>query len=392
MRNGDYMDELKFSLMHKDDPVCAVTMDADSGAMLRVSKPIHPELLPPGGNMDASKLRKWWQLRAVPMDQGKIMRIIEQAGFSTTQKYLVRNWGLSLTDHYWIKPLDVELSWDDVNLFTNDFRDPVGDMQFADVIGKSLELPQNAFSPSSSLQGNLRKKWVITNGKRCLIKANHGSNSQESLNEVAATLLHFKQEKQPYVSYAPIHGDTNDSIHCICESFTSDSIELLTAYDMIESVKCLSSVSSYEHFIRVCESHGLSEEGSRPFLEYQIVTDFVLTNTDRHLRNIGVLRNTDTLQLIGMAPIFDTGNSMFWDNPRLPLHQDLTDIEVNSFRSKESQLLKYVQSQNRVDISKLPSEDELRAIYEKDLLFTQFNSIFLGYQKKIDLLARQNLI
>ena len=42
--------------------------------------------------------------------------------------------------------------------------------------------------------------------------------------------------------------------------------------------------------------------------------------------------------------------------------------------------------------SKLPSEDELRAIYEKDLLFTQFNSIFLGYQKKIDLLARQNLI
>lgn len=392
MRNGDTMDELKFSLMHKDVPVCALTIDADSGAMLRVSKPVHPELLPLGGNIDAAKLRKWWQQRAVPVGQGKIMRILEKAGFSSTQKYLVRNWGLSLTDHYWIKPLDVELGWADVNLFTNVFRDPVGDMQFSEAIGETIELPQNAFSPSSSLQGDLRKKWVITDGKRCLIKANHGSNSQESLNEVAATQLHSKQKKQPYVSYSTIHVDKNDQLYCVCESFTSDSVELVTAYDVIESEKCPSSVSSYEHFIHVCEKHGLSENISRPFLEYQIVTDYILTNTDRHLRNIGVLRDTNTLQFIGMAPIFDTGNSMFWDNPRLPLHDDLTDIEVNSFRTREAQLLKYVHGSKLVDVSKLPSEHDLRAIYDQDPLFSHFDSIFLGYQKKIDLLAATDLV
>lgn len=386
------MEELKFSLMHKDAPVCALTIDADSGAMLRVSKPIHPELLPLGGNIDAAKLRKWWQLRAVPVGQGKIMRILEQAGFSSTQKYLVKNWGLSLTDHYWIKPLDVELGWDDINLFTNAFRDPIGDMQFSDAIGKPIELPQNAFSPSSSLQGNLRKKWVITDGKRYLIKANHGSNSQESLNEVAATLLHSKQQKQPYVSYSAIHVDKNDQLYCVCESFTSDSVELITAYDIIESVKCPNAVSNYEHFIRVCADHGLSDETSRPFMEYQIATDFILTNTDRHMRNIGVLRDSNTLQFIGMAPLFDTGNSMFWDNPRLPLHDDLTDIAVTSFRTKEMQLLKYIQGSNLVDVSKLPTEDELRAIYEKDTLFTHFDSIFLGYQKKIDLLVSSTIL
>lgn len=386
------MEELKFSLMHKDIPVCALTIDADSGAMLRVSKPIHPELLPLGGNIDAAKLRKWWQQRAVPVGQGKIMRILEQAGFSSTQKYLVKNWGLSLTDHYWIKPLDVELGWDDVNLFTNAFRDPVGDMLFSEAIGETIELPQNAFSPSSSLQGNLRKKWVITDGKRCLIKANHGSNSQESLNEVAATLLHSKQQQQPYVSYSTIHVDKNDQLYCVCESFTSDTIELVTAYDIIESAKCPNSVSSFEHFIRICANHGLSEVASRSFLEYQITTDYILTNTDRHLRNIGVLRDTNTLQFIGMAPIFDTGNSMFWDNPRLPLHDDLTDIAVNSFRAKEAQLLKYVHGRNLVDVSKLPNEDELRAIYEKDPLFAHFHSIFLGYRRKIDLLTSQGVI
>lgn len=386
------MDELKFSLMHKDIPVCALSIDADSGAMLRVSKPIHPELLPLGGNIDAVKLRKWWQQRAVPVGQGKIMRILERAGFPSTQKYLVKNWGLSLTDHYWIKPLDVELGWDDVNLFTNAFRDPVGDMLFSEVIGETIELPQNAFSPSSSLQGNLRKKWVITDEKRCLIKANHGSNSQESLNEVAATLLHSKQQQQPYVSYSTIHVDKNDQLYCVCESFTSDTIELITAYDIIESAKCPSSVSNFEHFIRTCANHGLSEDVSRPFLEYQIITDYILTNTDRHLRNIGVLRDTNTLQFVGMAPIFDTGNSMFWDNPRLPLHNDLTTIEVNSFRTKEAQLLKYVHSNKLVDVSKLPKEDELRAIYEKDPLLTHLDSIFLGYLKKIDLLTSQGVV
>jgi hypothetical protein len=59
---------------------------------------------------------------------------------------------------------------------------------------------------------------------------------------------------------------------------------------------------------------------------------------------------------------------------------------------KEMQLLKYIQGSNPVDVSKLPTEDELRAIYEKDPLFTHFDSIFLGYQKKIDLLTAKNFV
>ncbi len=380
------MEELYFCLMHKDIPVCAVTIDADSGSMLRVSKPVNPELLPPGGNIDASMLRAWWQRRAVPVEQGKILQILDKAGISSTQKYLVRNWGLSLTDHYWIKPLDVELGWNEVNLYTNQFKDSVGDMQFSNAIDETIELPANAFSPSSSLQGELRKKWIIVDGKRCLIKANHGSNSQESLNETVATLLHAKQKKQPYVSYSAVHMEKEDQIYCMCESFTSDSLELITAYDIMESVKRSNSVSYYEHLIQVCVNHGLKENAVRSFLEYQIVTDFILTNVDRHFRNFGILRDTNTLQFVGMAPIFDTGNSMFWKNPRLPIHNDLTDIEVNSFKSREIQLLKFVEGSSLIDLNKLPTEDELKEIYEKDPLSNYFDSIFIGYQKKIDLL------
>lgn len=384
MRVGEEMEEKMFSLMHRDDPVCAITIDAVSGSIVRVAKPTDPELLPLGGSIDSAMLKKWWQRRAVPMGQGKIQRILEQLGIATPQEYLVKNLGLSLTDHYWIKPLDMELGWNDINLFTNDFRDPVGDMQFG--IEAVQELPANAFSPSSSVQGELRKKWLITDGKRCLVKGNHGGNSQESLNEVVATLLHKKQAKQLYVTYNTMRLGDHQQIFCICESFTSDAIELLPAIDIVESRKKDNAMSMYEHFIAVCLAHGLEEAKVRSFLEYQILTDFILTNTDRHMNNFGVLRDTKTLKFIGMAPIFDSGNSMFWQSPKLPEYDDLTKVKVNSFRTTEKQLLGYVQDRQQVDISKLPTEEELRSIYALDPLIPCVDSIILGYEKKIDLL------
>ena len=379
------MDKKQYHLMHRDEVVCSVLIDPITGAILKASRPSAPELLPLGGSIDSNMLRKWWQRRAVPVSQGNIRRILERIGI-TTHAYLEQNLGLSLTDHYWIKPLDADFGWQEINLFTNDFRDAVGDMQLSGIIDEVPELPTNAFSPSSSVQGELRKKWIISDGKRFLIKGNHGSNSQESLNEVVASLIHKKQNKQAFVDYAPIQLSPNQPLCCICESFTSDEIEFIPAIDVVDSKKKDNNISLYEHFIQVCSMHGLDESVVRSFLEYQILTDFILTNTDRHLNNFGVLRDTHTLKFIGMAPIFDSGNSMFWQNPRLPERDDLTKIEVNSFRGKEIQLLEYVTDKSAVDLHQLPSCDELREIYEKDPLIPCLDSILLGYQKKIELL------
>lgn len=380
------MEEKLYSLMHRDEPVCAISIDTVSGAILRVSKPVNPELLPLGGSIDSAMMKKWWQRRAVPVGQGKIQHILEQMGIATPQEYLVKNLGLSLTDHYWIKPLDMELGWEDINLFTNDFRDPVGDMQFGLAPDAIYNLPANAFSPSSSTQGDLSKKWIIADGKRCLVKGNHGGNSQESLNEIVATLLHQKQGRVPYVSYSTMRLGDNQQIYCVCESFTSDEVELIPAIDIVESKKKDNAMSMYEHFIHVCAMQGMDESVVRTFLEYQILSDFVLTNTDRHLNNFGVLRNANTLEFIGMAPIFDSGNSMFWQNPRLPEYSDLTDIAVNSFRNTEKRMLQLVRDKDVLDISKLPAEEELRTIYGMDALIPYMDSIILGSRKKIALL------
>ena len=380
------MEEKLYSLMHRDDPVCAISIDTVSGVILRASRPVNPELLPLGGSIDSAMLKKWWQRRAVPVGQGKIQHILEQMGIATPQEYLVKNLGLSLTDHYWIKPLDMELGWGDINLFTNDFRDPIGDMQFGLELDAIQDLPANAFSPSSSTQGNLTKKWIIADGKRCLVKGNHGGNSQESLNEVVATLLHQKQGVVPFVSYSTMRLGDDQQIYCVCESFTSDVVELIPAIDIVESKKKDNAMSMYEHFIHICVMHGMDEATVRTFLEYQILADFVLTNTDRHLNNFGVLRNAHTLDFIGMAPIFDSGNSMFWQNPRMPVHSDLTDIAVNSFRNTEKRMLQLVRNKSLLDISKLPTDDELHRLYQLDSLIPYVDEILQGYHKKTELL------
>jgi hypothetical protein len=183
--------------------------------------------------------------------------------------------------------------------------------------------------------------------------------------------------------------DGNSQIYCVCESFTSDDVELIPAIDVVDSKKQDNATSLYEHFIQVCSEHGLDEGITRPFLEYQIMTDFILTNTDRHLNNFGVLRDTKTLKFIGMAPIFDSGNSMFWQNPKAAEHADFFEITVNSFARKEIDLWKYVKSPHLriLDWNLLPTEQELYDIYAMDPMIPCVDSILEGYTRKVNFIS-----
>ncbi len=384
------MSERQYFLMHQDDVVCAVSIDIVSGVILRVSRPKNPELLPLGGSAGADALRRWWLRRAVPMSRDRIRALLSHLGLTSAHEYLVKNLGLSLSDHYWIKPIDTDLCWHEINLFENDFCDIAADDEIEKNHITPSELP--LYTPGSSTQGDLLKKWVIINGRRCLIKGNRGANSQNSLNEIVATLLHRKQGTKPYCEYSIYKPAKKDRIYCVCNLFTSATTEFIPAIDLIESKKKSNTVSNYEHLITVCAENGLAEDQMRTFLEYQILSDFVLTNTDRHLNNFGVLRDAKTLQFISPAPIFDTGNSMFWDNPRLPNHSTLEVIPVNSLYETETRLLQLVRNKGLLDLTKLPTKEEVQAIYEQDPMITHLDSILHGYQKKIKLLSSTNIV
>lgn len=67
-----------------------------------------------------------------------------------------------------------------------------------------------------------------------------------------------------------------------------------------------------------------------------------------------------------MAPIYDTGNSMFYNIPYEQLNQiRIDEIETHSFIKKEIKLLSYVKDRKIVDIDKAEMDFDL---YKKDLI------------------------
>lgn len=54
-----------------------------------------------------------------------------------------------------------------------------------------------------------------------------------------------------------------------------------------------------------------------------------------------------------MAPIFDTGNALFYNNDIIPTKDNLLNIRVTSFCQKEVDLLRYVENKKLIDLDML---------------------------------------
>lgn len=332
-------------------------------------------------------LRSWWSRRAVPISQGHIKALLERQGFTHSEEYLVKNLGLSLTDYYWISPIGSGLTWANVNLFENDFHDDINIAGDESVLQDVLP----HYTPNSSLQGRLDKCWTIRGGKRCMIKGNRDHQSAESMNEIIAAKLHELQGFENYTPYKLIEVHGRPYLYgCVSALFTSASRELISAYDVVISKKQRPDVNSYEHFIRVCAEHGLAEETLRPFMEYQIMTDFILSGRDRHLSNVAVLRDADTLQFMQPAPIYDSGKAMFVDSSVPKTEQEMLNIHTESFQNTERKLLAMARDRSLVDANKLPSPSFIRELYSLDAHMddSRIEEIVHGYEMKIDLFVR----
>lgn len=382
-----------FMLMHRNIGVAVISID-DRGHITKISEKVKTEYLPLGAHKDISDLKKWWDNRATPISRKGFKAFLESENISSAQMYLTKNLGLSMIDCYWIKPVDSDLKWERVNFFTNDFS--VLEHVDSNEINKKDKI--YSFRPDSSLQGELQKEWFIRDGKRYLVKGSHGNSCQQSLNEIVASLLHKKQGMKNHVEYKacklpPDLSNTENMLGCYCEAFTNEDIEFIPAYEVCSSRKKENSVSEYENFIMLCAEHGLDEFEARSHMEYMILSDFMITNTDRHMNNFGVLRDSHSLRFVGMAPIFDSGNSMFWSNAtwEIPaVKEEFKNIEVTSLRGKENDMLKYVVDRNIVSVGRAPLRAELENIYAMDInasvMEEKYKKILDAYEMKLSLL------
>ena len=298
-------------LMNKNTPVVAFDYDYENHLITKIVHVYHKEYAPPSvldnkNEITKAGLNAWWRSRAIPASRAQIRTLLDDLNLDDTLALAEKNFGLSLSDRYWLNNPEEPLKWQEINFFDNVFSGDLGLL----TMGQASSGNFNLMSPNSTLGGDLKKKWTIYHGKRILLKDGSSPLNLEVYNEIIATKL-FERLLHPddYVRYT--FCKEGNRLFCACDNMLHEDEELITAYGLIVNRKRPNHLNDYQFLVQRFHEVGL--DNVEEMFSKMFVCDFLLANHDRHYRNFGVIRNVETLEYTRIAPIFDTGNSLWCD-------------------------------------------------------------------------------
>jgi hypothetical protein len=108
--------------------------------------------------------------------------------------------------------------------------------------------------------------------------------------------------------------------------------------------------SPYRHYLGCCERLGIAD--ARQGVDQMLTLDFLIVNTDRHYGNFGIVRDAETLQALSLAPVFDSGTSL-WHNQATHLIRADADADSKPFAKRHAEQIKLVSSLDWLDMSAL---------------------------------------
>jgi len=337
-----------FILKHKDIDV--VEFDLDESGLISSFGTVFNELHLPVGTadvngIDAAAMSDWWRRRSIPEDRDGLREFMESLGIVFPQELLKRSFGLSLSDQYWICPQGEDHSWAEIDFFHNTFSEDIGDLLFGKKDSRGVDAI-DLISPDNTSDGVLKKRWKIINGKRFLIKSGSRPFNQEVSNEVLASRICMRLGI-PVVNYEITEMDGER--YSVCEDFITGDTELVTARYVRAPKKKNNRVSDYESFIAKAEELGIPDVRRRT--DMMLTLDFIIANTDRHYGNFGLIRNADTLKWLSVAPIFDSGTSMWCKE--MPGEIDISNVESKPFRNRHEKQIKLIRDFSWLDLDLL---------------------------------------
>ena len=347
------------TLLHKNFPVADLDFDAATNSIGKVTALYHGDHLPVGvairkGVVDRAALNQWWADRSIPSTRDGLIPALLSLGLPDPARLLDAHLGLSLTDHYWLKPQGSSLAWEDVNFFRNSFPSDVGDA----LLGKPIQGSANFCSPDWTCDGNLRKRWAILDGKRCLIKAGSPPFQQQPFNEVIATKI-AQRLAIPHIPYTLLWDEGLP--YSVCEDFVTPDTELIPAWRVMQIQKKDNQTSVYQHYRNCWAALGVSDMAHA--LDQMMVLDYLIANEDRHFNNFGLLRNPGTLEWLGPAPIYDSGSSLGYDK-LTPQIRSGRNVICKPFKKTHQDQLRLVTSFDWLDLSKLDGIDrDIREVF-----------------------------
>ena len=302
---------MEYVLFHKEIPVLNFELDDDL-YLTRINE-IYNEKHTPVGILNnafdetTGALRSWWKNRAIPASRQYLRETLDLLRIKTSDELLSKCHGLSLSDHYWVRNLtdkENNLRWQDINFFENNFSEDIGkiltgNFGIADIGSISF------LSPDGSTDGWLPKKWIIENNQRILLKGGSETYQQEPFNEVLASNICSKLGIS-HTEYTLTKHENSKGLffYSSCPDIVNTTTELIPAYSIFRTAKADNNTDSVTLLFNACKNLGMNDiENLKKEFSKISALDFIIANTDRHLNNFGFLRNPDTLEWIGLAPV-----------------------------------------------------------------------------------------
>ena len=336
-----------------------------------------------------TNLSQWFRNRGIPTWRDKLDLLLHRLNITAPSELLDKAFGLSLSDQYWLKPYNLDISYDDINFFDNDF--PYTEFLEASFSknSKTITSINSLKTPNNTTDGMLKKAWVIKNGTRYLLKGGYKNELLQPFNEVLASEI-CRRLGFDHVEYTlDIYKDT---VVSICPCFITKDTELITCYQIRNDMKRHNNIEDYEEYIKVLENNGI--KAARIKMENMYILDFLIMNEDRHLNNFGIIRDVNTLKWLDVAPIFDNGQSLnieYFDEEELHISgEGRLFYEVRPF----DEIIKVVKDIKRIDTRSLDGVvewfDELLHQYQHLTGFsnTRINRLCMILNRQINKLKK----
>ena len=343
----------KFTLMNKNKKIFDFDYDEEEHFIVKfernylVNEKYAPFGLIKDDNIDKSGFNKWWKNRQIPASRNGLKEVLQKSNMYDKDNFDLldaKAYCLSLSDQYWVKRTTEDILWEDINFFDNEFSEDIGKILFS---GGKTPLKLNLNTPDMTSNGNYEKRWKIINGDRYLIKAGGKMINQEPFNEVIATKLYERiLNEDEYVKYSIVFDD--ERAVSICKNFITKETELIPAWKINEYYEFREDESKYEHYIRCLNELGVPN--ANLLVDKMIVCDYILANKDRHFNNFGVIRNVETLEFERVAPIFDNGCSLWFDENDMFVGEFFLTKPFEEYEKKQLNLIKNI---DWFDIKKL---------------------------------------
>ena len=258
-------------------------------------------LLPLGMEISNRGLASWLKHRSIPKNRAYVNTFLAKCGLNPNRPMDVISVckGLSLNDSYWITDDSYDGTFEQNNLYDNNFSQVLAWIAFTGY-GSNI---RSAFasSPEFTTNGMLPKCWRRVDGRVYLYKgATTGASNMgnEPYSEMYAYML---AQTMGFFAIPYKTVKWKGKLCSVCELFTSKEISYVPVGRLVKEGG-MRAVREYYSSLGTEFTSALNE---------MIVFDALICNTDRHYGNFGVLVDSQTNKIVAPAPLFDHGNSLF---------------------------------------------------------------------------------